>query len=102
MWCCDVGVYVKVSLISKFISMYATNVTSHVPMYVHSVLYQQKSPSFPERTGVRPHQSSPALLATTHRDIAAMDGILFKRGKIVKNWKSRYFVLNSESKEVSN
>ena len=39
--------------------------------------------------------SSPQL------DAATMDGVLLKRGKIVKSWKWRYFILNPEKKEVT-
>jgi myotubularin-related protein 5/13 len=38
--------------------------------------------------------SSPQL------DAATMDGVLLKRGKIVKSWKCRYFILNPEKKEL--
>ncbi|CAI8023621.1 Myotubularin-related protein 5 [Geodia barretti] len=67
---------------------------------------KKKTPAFPERAvwlhrtpSSGPHAgmggvSSPQL------DAATMDGVLLKRGKIVKSWKWRYFILNPEKKEL--
>jgi myotubularin-related protein 5/13 len=62
----------------------------------------KKSPVLPERQArATPLPLHPAGSSSPQLDAATMDGVLLKRGKIVKNWKSRYFVLDPEKRELS-
>ena len=40
------------------------------------------------------------LLTSTTEHSTRKEGMLYKKGRIVKNWKFRYFVLNEEKSEV--
>ena len=78
-----------------------TQHNSHIHNTIHTRTHtrtHQKSPTFPERTP-RPHTAA-ATSSSPQLDAATMDGVLLKRGKIVKNWKSRLFVLDPEKREV--
>ena len=61
----------------------------------------QRTTHYPDPTHITQVIPSPTHpIPTPQRDVAAMDGLLYKRGKIVRNWKSRYFVLDPEKREV--
>ena len=99
------------------LSIYCTSTLYILPLSIHfhslkpfstfphlsplHVQCTQHTADYPERTYHSKLSGSTFYSSKAQTSPTLTEGYLYKRGKIVKNWKLRWFIFDSEKKEVS-